>query len=238
MSLLTLISGEDEGAAALCGLTPPTTIIGSQDPNVPLLLRLAQQEGRELARRHNWQALKVDYTFASLAAEAQTAFPAAFDRLLPYPELWNRTTTQRYAGPTDDVTWGRIKGTGIASATPGWWRLIGNVLTITPAPSAGQTLALPYMTKNWVRPLGGTGSTDKAAFTLDNDTVLLSESLMTLGVVWRWKKSKGFDYAEDMATYERAVELAASRDRGLGVIAPRSGGNGLPEASWIGTVTP
>ena len=38
---------------------------------------------------------------------------------------------------------------------------------------------------------------------------------MALGLTWRWLRSKGMDYAEDMSTYEREVERAASRDRGL-----------------------
>lgn len=234
MSLLSIISGEDEGAAVLCGLTPPTAIFGSTDPNIPILLRLAQQEGRELVRRHDWQALKVDYTVASIAAELQTALPADYQRLLPYPELWNRSLVLRYTGPTDDITWGRLKALNVNSSI-GNWRLIGGALAITPTPAAGQTLALPYISKNWARSSLGA---PQSRFSVDTDTTVLPESLFTLGIVWRWKKSKGFDYAEDMVTYERELERACSRDRGLGVItvgrAPRSDIG--DSASWPGTI--
>lgn len=231
MSLLSIIAGEDEGAAVLCGLTPPTAIIGSTDPNVPVLLRLAQQEGRELSRRHDWQALKVDYTVPSLATEAQTALPADYQRLLPYPELWNRSLGLRYTGPTDDVTWGRLKAFNVNSGV-GNWRLIGGLLQITPAPAAGQTLALPYISKNWARSSLGVA---QSRFLADTDTTVLPESLITLGVVWRWKKTKGFDYAEDMVTYERELERACSRDRGLGVVTV---GRAPPQdgSSWPGTI--
>jgi hypothetical protein len=209
MSLLTIITDAEQGAATLCGLPSPTTVIGSTDPNVPLLLRLANQEGRELARRHDWQALTVDYTVTTLAAELQTALPSDYDRLpVMGVELWNRTTGQPYTGPTGLRTWGRIKGLGITSGSPGWWRLLGGALYITPAPTAGQTLAFPYISKNWV-------SSSKDHFTLDADTTLIPERLITLGIVWRYKANKGRDYAEDMASYEREVERACSRDRGL-----------------------
>jgi hypothetical protein len=231
MSLLSIINGDEEGAAVLCGLTPPSTIFGSTDPNVPLLLRLAQQEGRELSRRHDWQALKVDYTVPTVATELQTAFPADFHRLLPYPELWNRSLALQYSGPTDDTTWGRLKALNINSGI-GSWRLIGNQLAITPNPVAGQTLAFPYISKNWARSSLGAA---QSRFSADTDTAVLPESLFTLGIVWRWKKSKGFDYAEDMATYEREVERACSRDRGLGVI--QVGKPRPPEpATWPGTI--
>lgn len=232
MSLLSIISGTDEGAAVLCGVTAPTSIVGSTDPNAPLFLRLAQQEGRELARRHDWQRIKVDYTFASLAAEAQTALPSDYERLLPQPELWNRSLALRYAGPTSDLDWGRLKGLNVSAATPGYWRLFGDLLAITPAPAAGNTLSLPYVSKNWVA-----GS--KSAFTLDTDTVLIPERLMTLGIVWRWKKSKGFDYAEDMSTYEREVERACARDAGLGVmILSKARMDDGGDTTWPGVIVP
>lgn len=239
MSLLTVISGEDYGAAVRCGVSPPTSIIGSSDPNAPLFLRLANQVGRELSRRHDWQRLKVDYTFTSLATEAQTALPAAFDHFVPYGELWNRTLSQRYDGPTDDTTWGRIKGTGTSAVTPGCWRMIGGGIEITPAPTAGETLAIPYISRYWVRPSGGTGSTDKASFTVDSDSSLIDEELLTLGIVWSWKSSKGFDYAEFMSTHEREFERAASRDRGplAPIISSRGPSDPFP-STWPGTVIP
>jgi hypothetical protein len=203
MSLLSIISGTDQGAAVLCNLPAPTSVINSTDPNVPLLLRLANQEGRELARRHDWQRLLVDYTFASLATEAQTALPTNFDRFLPNPEIWNRSLTQKYYGPTDARTWGQLKALAVTAGAPGWWRLIGNGLEITPAPTAGQTLAIPYISTNWCQ---SSALVAQSAWTSDTDTALIPERLITLGIVWRYRKSKGLDYAEDMATYEREVE--------------------------------
>src|SRR5262245_22386185 len=118
MSLLEVISDESFGAAIRCGVSPPSSIVGSSDPNAPLFLALANQVGREIAKRHDWQKLKVDFTFTSLATEAQTALPDAFDRFLPYAELWNRSMSQPYAGPTDDTAWGRIKGMNYTAVAP------------------------------------------------------------------------------------------------------------------------
>lgn len=236
MSLLTIISGADHGAAVLCGLPAPQSVVNSLDPNTRLLLRLAQQEGRELARRHDWQALKVDYTFASTASEQQPAFPADFDRLLPLGELWDRTANLRYAGPTDDTTWGRLKGMAVTVGVPGYWRLLGGRLYLLPAPPAGHTLALPYISANWAESDSGT---PKDSFTADTDRARIPERLIALGVVWRFKRAKGLDYADDMATYEREVERAAARDRGLGpLILSKPRREEVPPYTWPGTIIP
>jgi hypothetical protein len=239
MSLLQIISGDSSmpgGAARKCGVTPPATIIGSSDPNAPLLLALAQEEGEELAREHEWQALKVDYTVATLGAEAQTALPADFERFTAKAELWNRTTQQKYTGPTDDTEWGRIKALAMVPMLSGWWRLIGGVLQITPAPTAGQTLAFPYMSKNFVRSNTGTA---KAAFTADTDTTVFPERVIRLGIIWRWKEARGLAYAEDLETYERAKEKAAGNDRGRAalVVGRRRLSGDIPTA-YPGAITP
>lgn len=236
MSLLSIISGNEHGAAALCNLPSPTSIINSTDPNVPLLLRLANQEGRELARRHDWQAIKVAYTVATIATEAQTALPSDFDRLLPKPDIWNRSLGLQYVW-ANDSEWEAIKALAVTSGSPGWVMLLGNALYITPAPTAGQTLAFRYMSTQWCQSAALVAQTYWQA---DTDTAKLPEYLIALGIIWRYKKSKGLDYAEDMTTYERALDLAASRDRGNRMIKLERSSRefDLPPFNWPGTVTP
>ena len=201
MSLLEIVTDPVMGAAVLCGIANPTSAISTTDPNVPMLLRLANQEGRSLSRRHDWQNLVVAHTQTALAAQAQTAFPADFDRLMPYPEIWNRTNNMMYAGPTSPRARQQLLSASITAGSPGWWWIQGNVLQIYPDPTAGDTLAFDYVSKYWVNGMTA------ASFTADADTADIPEHLICLGVVWRYKKSKGFDYAEDMSTYEREVEL-------------------------------
>jgi len=234
MSLLTIISGTEHGAAALCNLPSPTSIINSTDPNVPLLLRLANQEGRELARRHDWQVIKVAYTVATLGAELQTALPSDFDRFMPKPDIWNRSIGLRYDW-ADDTEWESIKALAVTAGSPGWASLLGNALYITPAPTAGQTLAFRYMSTKWCQSAALVAQTYWQA---DTDTALIPEYLISLGIVWRYKKSKGLDYAEDMTTYEREVDRACSRDRGNRMIKLGRSSGEYRMPTWPGTVTP
>lgn len=232
MSLLTLV----QEVAGSLNLPQPASVVGNTDPDAILFLNLAKREGRSLSRRHDWQKLIVEHTQTTLATVAQTALPAAYGRLMPDVEIWNRTTNTRYVGPVSSGEWVRLN-TGISGGVAGWWRLIGGVLNIYPAPTAGQTIAFEYITKNWCQSSGGTGQANWAA---DSDVGVISEDLMGLGLTWRWLKAKGMDYAEDMATYEREFELDSSRDRGIRVMAVGKAAldNYPPTPFWNGTIGP
>jgi hypothetical protein len=57
-------------------------------------------------------------------------------------------------------------------------------------------------------------------------------------VTWRWLRAKGMDYGEELATYEREVEKAAARDRGMKTyVIVNTQEDGAPEPFWAGTVT-
>ena len=232
MSLLTLL----QDAAVKAGMPRPVSIVGSNDPNAPLLLSLANQEGSELARRHDWQVLIVQHIFTTTASEEQpSALPADYDRLVYGAEVWDRSINQKLTGPTSPAQWMELKSAPGAGVT-GWWRMIGGKLNIFPAPAAGKVCALEYVSSNWAQ---SALSAPQTQFLADGDTAKISERLITLGVAWRWKRAKGFDYAEEMATYERELERAASRDGGIGVLRPtRWRESDAGWATWPGVITP
>jgi hypothetical protein len=209
MSLLSLI----REAATSISQPPPVSIVTNNTSAAALLwLTLARREGRELARRHDWQALVVRHSFAAVAAEAQPdALPAGYDHLVPDAEIWNRTSNVRYIGPAASNEWMQLHS-GITGGPTAWWRIIGGQLNIYPAPTAGNTIELEYVSRNWCT---SAAAVEQNTWLADSDLGRISEELMALGVTWRWLKSKGMDYAEDMATYDREVERACSRDRGI-----------------------
>lgn len=231
MSLLTIV----QEVAGSLNLPVPTSVVGNTSPDAILFLNLAKREGRELARRHDWQAITVEHTWTTTATVAQSlALPSAYDRLPPDVEIWDRTADSRLFGPVPSNEWMRLHS-GVNGGIAGWWRIIGGVLNVYPAPTAGKTFALEYISKNWCESSGGT---DQSTWQADADVALLKEDLIALGLTWRWLRAKGMDYAEEMATYEREVEKAASRDRGLRVMTARkaSSDDYPPQPSWTGTI--
>ena len=70
--------------------------------------------------------------------------------------------------------------------------------------------------------------------------MLLPETLLLMGLRWRWKKEKGVDYAEDFRTYESQVKDALGRDGGkpilnMGMDCNRGARPGIfvPQGSWL-----
>ncbi len=204
MNLLALI-GE---AAIELNLMPPVSVIASTNPQIRLLRRLASQEGKSLAGRHNWQALLTEKTFATTAAAAQTSsIPTDFDRMVP-ETMFNRTTNRRVSGPVDENTWQSIQSALVIFVNPAF-RIMGNTILFTPTPAASQTVAYEYVSNLWCLDNMSVGHAD---WTADTDTYKLNDESMILGIVWRFKKSKGFAWNDDFLVYERYVGDLIVRD--------------------------
>lgn len=225
MSLLTLI----QQAAIRIGVPKPQSVINNNDPSVAALFEFANEEGRELAGRAEWENLTNEHSFTTVAASAQTnGLPADFDRFVENT-MFNRTTQRRVIGPISSEQWQREKSTVSPASIHNYFRVRGGNLLLTPDPAAGQTVFYEYVSKNWV-----TGGKD--AFDSDTDTPLLPEALLVLGVRWRFKKDKGLVYDQDYITYQQEVKKAISRNGGapnLSLGSP-SISLGLPNVPEIG----
>lgn len=233
MSLLTMVQ-------AFCKrtkLTVPATVMGSPDEMVIQITALLEEEGESLTRRGDWESLTQEATHTTVATADQGGMTTIASNGFLYIKnetMWDRT--DKLPIPQMDSTlWQRYQAT--VSTGPRYrYRIRGGDLLLTPTPDAGHTLAFEYLSKNWI--LAADGITYKSAFTLDTDTVLLSEQLLTLGLRWRWKKENGLEYAEDYQDYELQVKDALSRDGGKAVLnmsdsyPSRKPGIIVPEYSW------
>jgi hypothetical protein len=204
MTLLTIV----QSACDRIGITRPTSVVGSSDQQVLALFGFAQQEGRELARRGAWQALTEEQLFTSTATQAQTgAVPSDLDRFIP-ETFYNRTRKRQVMGPLSPQEW-QAQLAITATVVYDTFRQRGNDILMIPTPPAGDEYAYEYVSKNWcASPLG----TAQAAWAADSDVALLDEELVTLGLVWRFRQAKGFDYAEAFRSYETQVAQALARD--------------------------
>jgi hypothetical protein len=234
MSLLTMANGVQDRL----GLPRSTVVVSSTDQNVRRLLALANQEGKELAKRHTWQAITKEKTFTSLAQASQTsAIPSDFDRFVN-ESMFNRTNHRRVLGPLSPEQWQAQQALS-ASLLVDAFRVRGNAIYINPTPAAGLTYAFEYVSTLWIDS-DSDGDGDLAAWTHDTtNSGLLSEDLMGLGIDWRYLKAIGLDYAEAFRTYELQVEQAIIRDGGARTLSFAGGnspygqpGVGVPEGSW------
>lgn len=207
MSLLTII----QDSADRLGIVQPTSVIGSSDQQARQLLGIAQNEGKTLARRSAWQRITKEQTFTGVAADVQTsAIPDDFDRFVP-ETFWNRTQNRFVQGPLSVQAWQNIKGKNVPPVADAF-RQRGDDILITPTASTSDTYAFEYVSKNWCTTADG--ATEQSQWTADDDLPLLDAEIMTLGIEWRFKKAKGFDYSEEFRDYETQAVQAMARDGG------------------------
>lgn len=229
MSLLTIT----RNAAIKIGVNVPSSVIDNTDQEIIELLAFAQEEGKELARRHDWQILRKEKTFTTLATEAQEALPSDFGRFVN-ETFWNRTRKHPLFGPLTPQEWQYNKNWASSPVTDSF-TVRGGLILIDPTPTAGETMAYEYISKNFCQSSGGTV---QSAWAADDDTGILDEYLIELGVIARFKLSKGLDATADVAKYDTQVMLLSGQERpkariNMASMGPRVGPNVIvPEGDW------
>ena len=195
------------------GLSQPSIVIGSQDLQITTLLAICNEEGQELAARTNWTDLQTETTFTTLATEDQGALAtiAPGMKFIVNDTIWNRSLRRPVYGPRSEQAWQQQKAFSLNGPWSGY-RIKNGRISMYPVPVAGQTCAFEYVSANWVANAAGTTFTD--VFTADTDTPRQDYQIIQLGVLWRWKKLKGLEYAEDFNAYERRVQDYLARDGG------------------------
>lgn len=219
MSLLQIISD----ARAAIGLGTVSAAYTSSDLNIQQLVALAQIEGDELSRFTDWRGLKTSKTFTGDGSTAMFPLPSGFDRFLAGETMWLADSPSLpLIGPVTDSEMVALK---VAAATPSRpvWRMFGEKVEFYPTLASSETVKTEYYTGMWLT--SSDGVTPRLRWAADSDVALVPERIITLGVIWRWKKSKGFDYAEDFRTHQVERMRAASKQAGQGVIRMRENFN-------------
>lgn len=143
-----------QDAADLGGLPRPVAAFGSVDTTVRQLLAIAQERGAEAIRLYKWPQLTKAKTITLAASEVQP-LPADFSELID-STAWYSNDMTPLTGPITLAQWQSIVQTA-ASPTKFAFRVqmtttAGRGLAFTPTPTGGESVAIFYRSKNWIRP--------------------------------------------------------------------------------------
>ena len=236
MSLLTMIQ---DITTSLGVTSKPTGIMNNTDPTIITLLSLANKEGRELAGRYDWQALTKQASFVTTNATNQGTLVSiagsGFKHIISNT-MWDQTHGRPIRGSITKQRWARLEASS-AVGTYSEHQVRDKSLYTIPSPgSASATWSFFYYSKYWCQSAASAG---QSRWVADDDTGILDEDLMALGVEWRYLKSKGFDYSEEFMSYERRVQNEINQDRDHQMINLETtsiddgpGTLGVPEGSW------
>lgn len=185
---------------------PTASVAASPDDNMKQVFALANKEIVALALRRTWPILVKEQNITTVAGQADYDLPVDFHHIVN-PSVFNASTyyalkgnlqpleyiryVNRMVGPNQHSTGYRIKQKA-------------KKIRIVPAPTVdGENLVYFYVSKNLI--VGSDGN-EKILFSQDDDTSLIDEDLVEMGLNWRWRQKKGLDYTAELMEYKGAVD--------------------------------
>lgn len=210
MSLLTII----QKAALRAGFaTVPPAAVSSTNGDVQQLVAFSEDTGRECFERANW--VNLDTAGMVIGDGISTLFllPPDWQRFSPSDKsprgalVSNKYPLLPLYGPINTEDLNELKALPASTVRP-VWRVIGGALEIWPALASGEQVTFNYYSSFWIMNQARTMTRD--VWVADDDFSLINEDTIKLGTIWRWKASKGLQYAEEF----RAYEMSFARNAG------------------------
>lgn len=213
MTALTIL----QTAASWLALPQPTTGFASIDPQTIQLRSLLNLEIVEQWSIGDvwWRKLLRQWTFNSIAADVQP--PDATPDDLGYiiaNTMWDRTLTRPVVGPLSPEVWQAWKARPVLTSVLYGFRLRGNDFLTAPNPPAGDLVAYEYISNLSVYATGDDVPT-KQYFTADSDTSIFDETMLEMGVRWRFLRAKGLDYAQEYKDWSDMRQRFSARDKAM-----------------------
>lgn len=138
------------------------------------------------------------------------ALPSDFNYLIN-DTIWDRGYRWQIIGSMNAQEWQVLKS-GLSPTGPRRrFRLMDGLLYLDPIPYDSNTIAYEYYSNAWCATSGGTPQT---AWANDTDVPILSDDLFVLGIIWRFRRAKGLDYAQEYKTYMDKVQSMIGRASG------------------------
>jgi hypothetical protein len=226
MSLLTVV----RDVCAVVGVELPTSVFTSISANRTMqeMVALANEMAQRIAYdTRDWTELQKAHTFLGADIDPDPNFvvgqgvyplPADYKRMLLSTNLWRSTSSQRPLKFISDPDEWVQRQLANDNDTPGSWAKFGNEIHFSPGLTPGESVKFVYLEKNCIALTSG-GFGDR--FQADTDTFRLDERLLKLGMTYDWKMKKGSPYAEDMGTYQDAINMVAGHDKPAPIIIGR-----------------
>lgn len=212
MSLLTICQDAADG----CGLAKPATIISNDNKEARQLFYYAKREGKDLLEDFPWQIL-VNPEGSITGDDAATAYalPTDFHRLVP-ETTWSRGENRQSYVPIGAKEWAYLKGWDIVTTLNRRARIYGGQMVFHKVLPSTVTIYFEYVS-DLIWDIAATG-TPKAVPTLDTDIFRLDEEIVTLGIIWRYKKARERAWKADFQEYLKKKQHMQAQEKSAAVL--------------------
>lgn len=203
-------------AAMLCIKRKPEVFFSSQGRFEQEFTTLLNIVARDVAEAHDWQLItKIGELVGDGVIDSYPLF-SDYGRMVQASNVASgQSWFLGYTHITDINDWIAFKRGAMVWIPPGIWTLLSNEFKFMPAIGPSETALVPYISRNIVRAADGTL---KPEFTADSDEFLLSERLLELGLIWKWREINHLDSTGDQLNYEKELSNRAGKDKGARAI--------------------
>lgn len=203
MKILDLINR----ACTRCKMNSISKIAGSSDLQAAEFLEYANQSAKFIADYYDWRKLlkewhlnriKVDnyqYEEDRSGTKCKYTLPEDYDSLITR-NIYDFSRNEVLSNQTDDASL-RDRAANANTSAPSW-RIVGEEIVFSSPVETERELVLTYKSKNMVK---GADGVCKQVFTKDDDTFLLDEEALILGIMWQ--KSLGYEDTDLQARQEQ-----------------------------------
>lgn len=204
-----------QAAAPFIGLDVPDAVVTSTTREHVELTAVAADMADKIAKAYPWQLFKRLASYTGDGSTEDFSLPTDFDWMPDGNDIFSSDNDRPLAKVAFENDW-LAQLEQDFSPVPGNWIIYGGQLHIREALGSGITARHFYQSNLIIAPASGS---NKTAFTADTDTFRLSERLLKLGIIYRWKQLKGLPYAEELTDFEDLKEKLAARDTGSKILA-------------------
>lgn len=211
-SILTIA----QEAADICAVQRPTNLFNSNIQNDQLFASVVKSALSSLMRHADWQAITregVLYTNQGQKEYLISNIVPDFHSLVN-ETMYIRDNMRFVIGAITEERWARLK----QFHTPEIdviFKIQNNKIKFLKDPGC---LKLHFTYKSNAVCYDAQTEEPKSQITANSDVPVFDEYLVKLGIVWRWLKRSGLDYAEEYNEYERELNKSYAETKAAGDI--------------------
>ena len=203
-------------AADICAVQRPTNLINSSLQNDQLFASVVNSTLSSLMRHANWQAITRDTSFQT--HEGQTEYLieniASDFQSLVNDTLYIEEDLRFVIGAISEQLWAREKQFHVPEIDL-FFKIQNNKIKFLKDPG-NLTLHMTY--KSNAVCYDADTENPKSSITKNTDIPVFDAYLVKLGIIWRWLKRSGLDYAEEYNEYQKELDKSYAETKSAGDI--------------------
>lgn len=157
-------------------------------------------------------------------SQTQYPMPSDYNRLVDATD-WDKTRHWQILGPETGQQWQWLKSGFISTGPRMRFRVLGGWFQIWPPQAIADYIGFEYVSNQWVLSAAATAAgptPDKSSFTVDTDTCVFNDTLITLGVKSKYMQAKAWaDPYGNLYRDQKASAIAADGGSLTLSMAPR-----------------